>query len=77
MTDTCTGSGVAGATITFSVLNGTTVTGLTNSTGKFGIGLGALSGRYAIRVYFDGQGMFGPSTASTEIFTLNNGKLEP
>ena len=74
LTDTCTGLGVAGATIT---LTGTGTNGgalrplETDATGTFNLGFPPLSppGTYTIQAHFAGQGIFGPSNSATETYT--------
>jgi hypothetical protein len=73
LTDTCTGSGVPGATIGFSgtvapppaVTNGA---GSYSTTGAIGIALGPTS--EDVQAQFAGQGIFGPSNSATQTFTV-------
>lgn len=82
LTDTCTGSGVAGATITFTIQfplpSGTVIIGqgiaMTATNGGFGLPIGvpfqAIAGTGTVRAQFSGQGILGPSSA-TQSFSVS------
>jgi hypothetical protein len=73
LTDTCTGKGVAGATITFTIppfINGFPI--LTGATGTYLENLPGppISGTFTVQAHFAGQGIFGPSNSATETFIV-------
>lgn len=73
LTDTCTGSGVAGATITGEYGAGTFPGVHTDATGVYTIsGLVAplLPGTYTAQAHFAGRGIFGPSDSGIQTYTV-------
>jgi hypothetical protein len=76
LTDTCTGSGVAGATITFTKNFGFggPSSAVTDTTGTYTTDFTANAPpsdfKFMVRAHFAGQGIYEPSNSATETFTI-------
>jgi hypothetical protein len=72
LTDTCTGSGVAGASITFTGVSSRPIRGVTNAAGSYVTFFfaHAIPGPYAVQAHFAGQGIFGASNSQIQLYTV-------
>jgi hypothetical protein len=75
LTDTCTGSGVPGVTITFTYSDTPSfplAPAVTSATGTYVRGLGAPfnPGTYTVQAHFAGHGIFEPSNSGTQTYTV-------